>query len=312
MNRSDDLRPYDEETENRVSTKPAEHPRRPSRRWRGLRDLDPIIISCRDDHQAHRAPEQRTGLCDRCLADLELVLSDVPYLLDDLDIAISGQVEFVERGQRRDQTEEEQERGGGNPAVLAHQRLVRALEVASDWFDARHPEQLAAQLRRVLPELADEPALRKVARQVSQAAARAHRVTDAPPALWYYGPCPLCGQDLLQERIPEGDRGTLVTCRRCQYADTAPGHNATQLAARANAWLTETELVSAFASGGQPITRDRLKNLIARQDIPLPRERRSRPRWVSGHLQYNEVWCYRVADVRALVERAQTKRATHM
>lgn len=123
-----------------------------------------------------------------------------PNLPDDLGVAISGQVEFVERGQRRDQIEEEQPCGGGNPAVLAHQRLVRAPRGRRCLFDARYPKQRAEQLRRVLSELADEPLLRRVTREVSAAPSGAHRGSDAPTAYWYYGPCLYCVQDIVQER----------------------------------------------------------------------------------------------------------------
>ena len=282
-----------------MSTPSVEYPRRPSRQWRGLRDLDPIIISCRDHHQAHRPAEKRTGLCDACLADLELVLSDVPYLLDDLDVAISGQVEFVERGQDPTKTEEEQLRGGNHPAVLAHQRLVRALEVAGDWFDACHPEQLADQLRRVLPELADEPLLRRVAREVSAAASRAHRVVDAPTVYWYYGPCPWCGTDIVQERVHGSDQ--LITCARCEYAATVAEHQAAQLTLRDDSWLPEERLVSALVVNDQPITRKQLRNWVNRHG--LAREKLPWPRWVNGHLQTNDVYQYRVGDVRDLAAR---------
>jgi len=33
------------------------------------------------------------------------------------------------------------------------------------------------------------------------------------------------------------------------------------------------------------------------------------PRWVNGHLQSNDVWQYRVGDVRDLVDRVRTRRS---
>ena len=198
-----------------------------SHRWRGLRPNGktlpdgtlepgrPIIVNC---HGSRRGRDLRD-----CLDDFRRVLADVPHLLDDLDVAISGDVEFVEHGIRGSDGGLSKA-SGANPAVAAHQRLVRALDTAAGWFDSRHPEQLARLLLQDVDQLVDEPALRKVAREVSSAAARAHRVIDAPADLWYYGPCPECGADLLQERIWKHDADGLVSCRRCEYAAPVDDH----------------------------------------------------------------------------------------
>ena len=284
-----------------------EAPRRPSRQWRGLDDAGKTIrVSCWDQHGA-------VGLCKACFHDFARVLSDVPYLLDDLDVAISGQVEFVDRGQRRDtvQTDDDPHNptAGQNPAVNAHHRLARALNGAAQWFDVSNPELLALQLLRHLNRLADDPALRAIARDLTAAATRAHRVIDRPGDLFLYGPCPQCGIPIVQERIHAADQRTLVRCRQadCDYQATIADHNATQLALREDSWLTLTELVGALTSGGVPVTRDQIKGWADREG--LPREKRSRARWVHGHLQHNEVWAYRVGDVRDLAARTEARRA---
>lgn len=282
------------------------HRRQPSRQWRGLTDDGKTIrVSCWDQHGA-------VGLCEACLHDFARVLSDVPYLLDDLDVAISGNVTFVDRGQRRDVLEQSDDTdnpaAGQNPAVNAHQRLVRALDGAATWFDVRDPEILAVQLLRQLLQLADEPALRAIARELTAAAARAHRVIDRPTDLFLYGPCPVCGIPIVQDRIHADDQTTRVRCRQadCDYEATLADHNATQLALREDSWLTLTELVGALTTGGVPVTRDQIKGWADREG--LPREKRSRARWVHGHLQHNEVWAYRVGDVRDLAARAAARR----
>ena len=283
-----------------------ESPRRPSRQWRGLTsDGKTIKVSCWDQHGA-------VGLCEACLVDFARVLSDVSYLLDDLDVAISGNVTFVDRGQRPDaleQTDDEHNpTAGQNPAVNAHQRLARALAGAAAWFDVTNPELLALQLLRHLTQLADEPALRRIASEVSAAAARAHRVIDRPADLYAYGPCPVCGVAIVQERIHADDRKTLVRCRQadCDYQASVAEHQVTQLALREDTWLTLTELVGALTSGGVPVTRDQIKGWAAREG--LPREERIRARWIHGHLQHNRVWAYRVGDVRDLAARAAARR----
>lgn len=284
----------------------AGHPRQPSRQWRGLTDDGkPIRVSCWDQHGA-------VGLCQACLHDFGRVLSDVPYLLDDLDVAIAGNVTFVDRGQRRDvlqQTDDtDNPTAGQNPAVNAHQRLARALAGAAPWFDAPAPELLALQLLRHLTQLADEPALRRIAQDLTAAASRAHRVIDRPADLYLYGPCPQCGTSIVQDRIHADDQTSLVRCRQadCDYQATLADHNATQLALREDSWLTLTELVGALATGGVPVTRDQIKGWADREG--LPREKRSRARWIHGHLQHNEVWAYRVGDVRDLAARAAARR----
>jgi hypothetical protein len=261
---------------------------------------DPIHVNCHHDG---------CGLCPDCLEDFRSVLADVPFLLDHLDIAISGAAKFVERGVRRDGSSESNG-SGRNAAILAHQRLVAALGQAGDWFDHCHPEQLALLLWRKLDALADQDAMRKIARDVSNAAARAHKVIDAPPSPFHYGPCPDCGKHIFQDRIHQDDQTTKVTCPApsCDYAEPLAEHQRRQLALGDERWLTVSELLEAFEVNGQPITRDALNGMIRREG--LPREARPMFDWQGGRLtKVREVWTYKVGHVKELLAKRNRQSA---
>ncbi|GAB2569194.1 hypothetical protein [Microlunatus antarcticus] len=150
--------------------------------------------------------------------------------------------------------------------------------------------------------------MRRIAQDVTAAASRAHRVIDRPADLYAYGPSPPCGVQIVQERIHADDHSTLVRCRQadCDYQATVADHQVTQLALREGTWLTLTELVGALTNGGVPVTRDQIKDWADREG--LPHEKRARTRWIHGHVQKNEVWTYRVGEVRDLAPRAQERR----
>lgn len=286
------------------------HDQKHSPRWQGLtntgrtndagRDIpgDPIIINC----HAHTG----TGLCDGCRDDLARVLADVPRLLDDLDIAIAGESRFVEHGVRTGHSDSTA--SGRHPAIAAQQRLTTAMTELEPWFDDKDPSRLADQLAKWLDRLAGLPVMNRHARNITQAASRAHKVIDAPKELWYYGPCPECERDLWQERIHVDDHKTPIVCRfpSCDYAAPLDVHNRKALDIGHDRLMTIDELVGAIASGGIPITREQIKGWIYRDG--LPRERRNRPRYVDGELHQNEVWTYRLGDVLDCVLRVEAKR----
>jgi hypothetical protein len=292
-----------------AAERPTDHPRRPSRRWTGRRPTgryldsgdpepgDPIIVNC---------THPGSTLCPDCLEDFRAVLADVPFLLDQLDIAISQPfVRFVERGVPREGSGESKG-NGHNPAISAHHRLVAALGTAGSWFDGCPPERLAMLLWRKLDALADQDAMRKIARDVSSAAARAHRVIDAPPHLWPYGDCPDCGKPIFQDRIHADDLDTKVVCRvlGCGYAETLAEHHRRQLALGDERWMTVSELLEAFQVNGQPLTRDQLNGMIRREG--LPREARPLVDWREGRLtKTGEVWTYKVGHVKELLQRRE-------
>ena len=317
-----------------------------SPRWQGLTHTgrvndagrpipgDPIIINCHGHGEAD-------GLCDDCCAQLAQVLADVPRLLDDLDIAIAGESRFVEHGIRNGTSDSKA--SGRHPAIAAQQRLTLALigerppdgprkprargstqlgsdpaersqhapgahPGVADWFDTRDPARLATQLAAKLDQLQAEPRMPNLARDISAAASRAHHVIDAPPELWYYGPCPSCERDLWQERIHVDDHKTPIVCRypTCDYAAPLDVHNRRALEVGHDRRMTIDELVGAITSGGITVTREQIKGWIYRDG--LPRERRNRPRYVDGELHQNEVWTYRLGDVLDYALRAAAKR----
>jgi hypothetical protein len=294
-----------------------------SPRWQGLTHTgrvndagipipgDPIIINC----HGHGA---ESGICADCASDLRSVLADVPRLLDDLDIAIAGESRFVEHGIRTNGSEPT---GGGHPAIAAQNRLTQALlgdgtqahPGVKDWFDNYGPAKIATRLASKLNLLQHEPRMPNLARDISQAASRAHKVIDMPKDMTYFGPCPDCGRDLVQERIHRDDTETPVACRypSCSYAQPLAEHQRKLLAAGEDRWLTVGELVSAITSGGEVVTRDQIDGWIKRGG--LAREKRVRPRYVNGELKTEEVWTYRLGDVReratAAYERRQAKLA---
>ena len=230
-----------------------------------------------------------------CGESFRSVLHDIPLLLDDLDIAISGWSRFVERGARSDT---DAVTAGLNPAVKAQQRLEAALKPAGEWFDAKAPWFIAAALATHLHRLAGEPRMPQLARDISQAASRAHHVIDAPQDFVYYGPCPDCGRDIIQERIHKDDDETQVTCRypSCNYAKTLDLHYKKILDANEDRWMTVSELVSAITSGGEIVDRNQI--YYWERKAGLAREMRTRAKWVNGDLVTNEVWCFRLGDVR--------------
>jgi hypothetical protein len=269
---------------------------------------DPIIINCHS-HVDH-------GICGDCSSELARVLADVPRLLDDLDIAIAGESKFVEHGTRAGRLALGETTSGRHPAIAAQQRLTLALigdgtqahPGVSDWFDNYGPAKIATRLASKLNLVQLEPRMPNLARDISQAASRAHKVIDMPVDLCYYGPCPSCGRDIVQERIHRDDDKTPVACRypSCEYAATLNEHQRKLLTAGEDRWLTVGELVSAITSGGEVVTRHQIRHWIEKEG--LPRETRSRPQWVDGELKSHEVATYRLGDVRELAQRADQKR----
>jgi hypothetical protein len=300
---------------------------------------DPIIINCHGHTDV--------GICADCADQLRRVLADIPRLLDDLDIAIAGESRFVEHGARAGGSNAETA-SSRHPAIAAQQRLTLALygdqprnglglatrpakpaeprtrasqshpgdnrpsigahPGVSDWFDTRDPARLATQLANKLDQLAHEPRMPNLARDISAAASRAHHVIDAPPELWYYGPCPSCERDLWQERIHHEDTKTPIVCRfpSCDYAAPLDVHNRRALEVGHDRQMTLDELVGAITSGGIAVTRGMIEGWIYRDG--LPRLKRNRPRYVDGELKQNEVWTYRLGDVLDYALRAAAKR----
>jgi hypothetical protein len=226
--------------------------------------------------------------------------------LDDLDIAIAGETRFVEHGHRNGTTD--QPAGGGHPAIAAQNRITEVLLELTDWFDNHGPASLARALATHLERVQAEPRMPNLARNLSSAASRAHKIIDAPDEHWYYGPCPSCERDIWQERIHKDDTTTPIVCRypSCDYAAPLDQHNRRALDIGHDRRMTIDELAGAITSGGITVTREQIKGWIYRDG--LPRERRNRPRYVDGELHQNEVWVYRLGDVLDYALKAAAKR----
>jgi hypothetical protein len=286
---------------------------KPSPRWQSLKPTGkvndanvpipgrPIIVNCHGHTEI--------GLCDDCTGELALVLADIPQLLDDLDIAIAGETRFVEHG--ASETRNPDRTGGGHPAIAAQNRITATLHELTDWFDNHGPAHLARALAAHLEQVQHEPRMPNLARNLSSAASRAHKVIDAPADLMFYGPCPSCGRDLVQERIHHEDTETPVACRypSCEYAQPLDTHQKNLLEAGQDRWLTVGELVSAITSGGEVVTRAQINGWIERGG--LAREKRVRPRYLNGELTTTEVWTYRLGDVRDRAARGDQRRKTN-
>lgn len=265
-------------------------------RWAGLVEATkkPLIVNC---------TELAVGLCPRCLEQLGRVLADVPRLFDDLDVAIAGEARFGHRGSTVAGSDDGEDQDGkgptrGNPLILAQARLREALELAHDWFDARDPGRLADELAAFLPQLADEPAMRRIAREVSSAASRAHKAIDAPPELQYFGPCPDCGRDIWQKRVRKDDDDTTpIVCVFCGYGATLGRHHQRMLEGIDDRWLTVSEIVEVMAMLDEPVTRDQVYRWLNHEG--LPREKLRNPKRRYGEIVgWSEIEIVRVGDVR--------------
>jgi excisionase family DNA binding protein len=265
--------------------------RKGSPRWRGLRLGRPLSVRC----HGHSS----IGLCGDCLELFRDVLTDVPRLLDDLDIAIAGETRFVEHGSWLGWTPNG---AGGNPYTAAHARIAQALTGASDWFDWSHPEQLARQLLANLDQLADEPTMPRLAGDIAAAAARAHRVIERPEDHIYLGPCLDCGADIYGLRVAAEDDDAKVVCRApgCGYSSHMAEHRRAQLDAGESRMLTEDELVGAITQVGEVVTRKQIRRWVKHDGVV--RDLRQVPRLVLGELSVIEVEVYRLGDIRTLAD----------
>lgn len=149
----------------------------------------------------------------------------------------------------------------------------------------------------------------QLARDISQAASRAHKVIDAPTQLFYYGPCPDCGEDILQERVHHTDTDTKIKCRylSCGYNQPVDIHQQTILNGCLDLWMTVKEMVGVFDLGGVTVTRDQINGWIRRGRLT---KGPGAAEWRNGVLVVAEEGAatYRVRDVLPLAQAANEKR----
>lgn len=297
---------------------------------------DPIIIKCHHvpppclsprgrptPRTCARKHHQHSGICDDCLADFRKVLADVPPMLLDLDAAIAGDVNFVERGQFAGFEADPDLVGGRNPAVLAQQRLVTAIvgdgtnahPGFSDWAGPQHPMWMADTLLSALPLVQDEPRLPQLAQDISQAMSRAHHVIDRPKDLQFYGPCPNCNKELWQERVRD-DEDAMIICHnrkpredgkgveRCGYKEHLDVHQKRILDKAEDLLMTVTELVGALPMAGEPVSRHQINGWIRRKRL-LERQTH-KLKWNPETEEVEQIpeVRYRLGDARVLAEEA--------
>lgn len=291
-----------------------------SPRWQGLQPtgklLDngdaepgkPLIVNCHGHVDV--------GICPECAEDFAHVLTDIPELLDDLDIAIAGEAKFVEHGTIQGSIESPGP--SRHPAVAAHHRLCLAIlgdgtaahPGCLDWFDATDPARLARSLSRYLTQLLNQERMPQLARDISSAAARAHHVIDAPRDLAPYGPCPDCGNWITQERIHRDDQDTKVTCRlpSCDYAEPLDVHYKKIIDSNLDRHFSITDCVSMITKAGQPVTRDQINGWIRHKGFP--REWTERPTWKGGDITMVGMWTVKLRDVLEFMNKKQEKTAS--
>jgi hypothetical protein len=163
---------------------------------------------------------------------------------------------------------------------------------------------LARHLCFHLPRLITEARLPTLAHDISSAAKRAHHVIDMPKDLVYYGPCPDCGRDIVQERIHKDDEETPVQCRfpSCNYSTTLDLHHKRILDANLDRQFSITECVSMITNaGGQPVTRDQINGWIRHKGFP--REWTDRPTWRGDNIVMVGMWTVRLRDVLDFMEK---------
>lgn len=225
-------------------------------------------------------------LCGPCSTLLDQLLADLPDLVEQVGIAMRKAVRFPPHGHRRGDTEtpDESPIPWNQAAALALGDLQRLIATG------RHTSRHAL--------LAD----------LSRAARRAHRVIDRPRDRTFTM-CPVCRTELVVPEADPDNRQIVCTTNGCSYSASWDQHQSDLLDANGDAMLTMNDLVLVLTRAGEPMTRDRINNMIRRHG--LPREQISDPKWEDGKVVVTEPkWVYRLRDVRELAARIDTRKDT--
>jgi len=248
-----------------------------------------------EDPRTVRCTHRNDDLCGDCETILTNLLNDLPGVVEDLHLALRKAVRFTPHGFRRGDKETPDESPiPWNPS---------AAETLGD-------------LNRIMlnGHLLDRHTLLE---DLSKTIRRAHRVIDRPKDR-EFTLCPEC-----REEIPVTSRKLAVQCfatiieddpdapepddgeqraqrtRQCDYAASWEQHQKDILQANEDALLTMSDLVLVLTRAGEPITRDKVNNLIRRHG--LPREQIQKAKWKEGKIVTDPQWVYRLRDVRELV-----------
>lgn len=268
---------------------------------------EPGVISCQ-----HPTGDNRQ-LCTGCTDQLRMLLLDVPSLVAQLEVAVSRQVSFVDRGSKVLRTPghpwhevlDERPPGtvlperfhvvpyGSRPAH-ARRRLVNSLDddaafVEEGWLgtfvDDRpaDPVALAAGWLRGLGTRLLDPDFPRRAYRFSAAVVHAREVIERPPDDRFIGPCPKCRADVV---APMLGAGATLAEREAQTVQ-CPCGEPIRVAARLrqilseaeDRFMTAAELVGAISDwGGDPVTRNQINWWV--KSGRLMRHERDIPRFV--------------------------------
>jgi hypothetical protein len=260
--------------------------------WQGA----PVVLICDHGH------DDQSFMCQACSDKFRRIVADVPRLMHDLEVAHSKQVTFLDTGAPKHGNPDEAPLDFNPRASKSISELARAL--------GGDPVEQSLAMLAHWQDVLRHPDLPRIAGRISGAVKQAHQTIEHPPEVYDYGLCPSCGERILQERITAGVQaankpGTpdrMVTCPHCgNYAADIKEHQRTQILRLEEEWRTVAEVLEAMRLIGEPITRHQLDNMIYRDG--LPRETRSRPRFSNGILVSDEVFVYRLKDIREVQRR---------
>jgi uncharacterized Zn finger protein (UPF0148 family) len=261
----------------------------PSGLWCTLKP-EPVICD-------HGKPDG-SMLCPVCEERLWRALADVPRLVADLELHLTKQNVFLERGMPQPSEDEEE-------AEVVDESPLPYVEAASSTLRdltrvlGERPAREAINRLYAWRDTLRLPHLAEFASRLTRATTKAFRVIDMNPYLTHYGTCPTCKTDIRIERVPEEDD---VVCPGCGYKAKVADHLRAQLDLAADRQFTLTDVVKVLNDAGEPTTRQEVENLIYRQGLP----REQVPVWQDGRLE--KVWKYRLGDVRDWLNRHRRKR----
>lgn len=271
-------------------------------------------------------------ICRGCLGKLEKMLAEVPWLIDQLDLAITKQVRFVASGGKVSV------KGQSAPLMLNLQasdlRADLAIKLASWTSDmarsksitavaVHNPTLAAAWLLRHLEDVRVFIAAGDLVEEISAARAAAMYVVDRPAEKRYLGECGFeFDRDGEKIRCTETlwgfDRDSETVCRTCG-AEWSTGERIVAIRDRAVTGMNDrimtagqaAETMVAYGIGTEDNAtklRDRIRKwaeqpknplkrpmLVKRLDLPIPGQR-SRPG-------------YRLGDIIDIVNRIEARRA---
>ena len=292
------------------------------RRWagmdRGRRDNPkPAIVDC--NH-----PSDNWYLCPDCASILELCLSDLPALLNDLNLAITNQTRFIEHGtlEQPSQPEHVIDRipAGylkvpfNRAASNARQTLIRAIRNAKGFAPnvaGLTDTETVDYAAEAIQDLTRQDDATFAASRITRAIATAHNTIDRPRDWQFLGYCPApqedghpCKRELNAEM---GDE--YVTCDCGQYTAKVEDHIAGALDGIDDQLMTDSELIGAVLLAGEPIRRTQIHSWAKTGRIE-PHFRIKPVLRRDGTLGSEKIRVYRLGDVRTLAAEAERKRAS--